>query len=391
MAGRGVDIILGGSPPVAAETEEVRKLGGLHIIGTERHESRRIDNQLRGRAGRQGDPGSSRFYVALEDELMRLFGSERIANLMDRFNIEEDVPIEHPWITKAIENAQVKVESHHFDIRKNVKEYDDVMNEQRSVIYTDRRRILEGEDLKGVIDEMVDKIVGDLVDVFCPDDVPPEEWDSEGLFKGFKEEFGHVPEGASEKDLAVVKADLAEETLIGWVEKLYSERETKLSSDVMRHLERFAMLRSIDEKWIDHLYSMDMLREGVGLRAYGQKDPKVEYINEAFYMFEELKDRIASDTIQFLFRVQVHLGPPPGAPGGPGHGGPGQLGPNGAPLEPVPMLPLLSHAPAMVTHTNREEGGGAASPVRRTEKIGRNDACPCGSGKKYKKCCGAAG
>ena len=361
MAGRGVDIILGGNPPDQAEAVEVRTAGGLHIIGTERHESRRIDNQLRGRAGRQGDPGTTRFYIALDDELMRLFGSDRIAGWMDRLGVEEDVPIEHGLITRGIENAQSKVESRHYDMRKSVLEYDDVMNKQREVIYTERLRILKGEDLRPHVEEMLDELFAELVDTYAPENAGRDEYDIEGLARAVREFFPLEAEDVEE--LRDLDREALRETVVDWAHEAYEQREEELGGDLLRELERMALLHTIDDKWIDHLQSMDMLREGIGLRAYGQKDPRLEYIAEAFNEFEGLKQRIREDTINFLFRVRVHEGAE------------------------APQM----HAPQVqITGTNRDDESGA-TPVRRpNSKVGRNDACPCGSGKKFKKCHGRA-
>lgn len=355
MAGRGVDIVLGGNPPDAAEATEVKELGGLFILGTERHESRRIDNQLRGRSGRQGDPGASRFYVALEDELMRLFGSEKITGLMERFGVEDDVPITHKWISGAIENAQKKVEMHHFDIRKQVLEYDDVMNKQREVIYGERRRILTGENLKPHITDMIEKTIDAMLATYAPQHIHQDMWEREALFKSFKDMFP-LPASSSVEDLATGNIEELKEILNTWAFDAYNQKEQKLGEEVMRELERFALLRILDEKWIDHLYSMDILREGIGLRAYGQKDPRIEYINEAFDAFEGLKERIQEDTVRFLYRVQVQVGK------------------------------FQERKKVKVTGTNREEEG--VQTLRKGKKVGRNEPCPCGSGKKYKKCCG---
>jgi preprotein translocase subunit SecA len=357
MAGRGVDIVLGGNPPDPALTEEVKGLGGLYIMGTERHESRRIDNQLRGRSGRQGDPGASKFYVALEDELMRLFGSDKISGLMEKLGLEEDVPIEHGWISKAIENAQTKVEMHHFDIRKQVLEYDDVMNKQREVIYKERNRILTGEDLKPHIMDIIDGTIKQIMQLYASPHVHPDQWDREGLFKAFRDTFP-LPFKASLEDLSSDRLDALEDLLKKWAIDAYEMKESHLGGDLMRQLERFALLRVLDEKWIDHLYSMDILREGIGLRAYGQKDPRIEYINEAFDAFEGLKERIQDDTIKFLYRVQVKVDS------------------------------LRETRRPQVTRINRGEGEGEAVQTRKVQKVGRNEPCSCGSGKKYKKCCG---
>jgi preprotein translocase subunit SecA len=357
MAGRGVDIVLGGNPPEPEMAGEVKTLGGLAIVGTERHESRRIDNQLRGRSGRQGDPGSSKFYVALEDELMRLFGSDKISGLMERFGLEEDVPIEHKWISKAIESAQTKVEMHHFDIRKQVLEYDDVMNKQREVIYSERNRILTGVDLKPHIMDIIDSTIKKTMQLYASPHVHPDQWDREGLFKSFKDTFP-FPFKAGIEDLASDRMEALEELLRKWALDAYAAKEEHLGPDLMRQLERFALLRVLDEKWIDHLYSMDILREGIGLRAYGQKDPRIEYINEAFDAFEGLKERIQEDTIRFLYRVQVKVDS------------------------------LKETRRPQAVKINRGEGEGAAVQTRKVQKVGRNEPCSCGSGKKFKKCCG---
>jgi len=357
MAGRGVDIVLGGNPPDPGSTEDVKGLGGLYIIGTERHESRRIDNQLRGRSGRQGDPGASKFYVALEDELMRLFGSDRISGLMEKLGLEEDVPIEHGWISKAIENAQTKVEMHHFDIRKQVLEYDDVMNKQREVIYKERNRILTGEDLKPHIMDIIDGTIKKIMQLYVSPHVHPDQWDREGLYKAFRDTFP-LPFKASLEDLSADRMEALEELLKKWAIDAYEIKEEHLGGDLMRQLERFALLRVLDEKWIDHLYSMDILREGIGLRAYGQKDPRFEYINEAFDAFEGLKERIQEDTLKCLYRVQVKVDS------------------------------LKETRRPQAVRTNRGDGDGAPVQTRKVQKVGRNEPCSCGSGKKFKKCCG---
>ncbi len=343
-----------------AERAEIVSQGGLHIIGTERHESRRIDNQLRGRAGRQGDPGSSRFYISLEDDLMRLFGSDRISGLMEKLGFEEDSPLEHSWLTSAIENAQKNVENRNFDIRKTVLEYDEVMNEHRRVIYADRRKILENQSAKPHVMAMICEYVDRLVDTYAPENLPVEEWDIQTLFKTCRETFVVLPENAGVEDLMQGRNEYIKKTVRRWAEYVYNAKEARLSSEIMRQIERFALLKVIDDKWIDHLYAMEMLREGVGLRGYGQKDPRVEYINEAFSMFEGLKSRIVEDTLQFLYKVEIRA---------------------------APRETAASHRNI---RTNREDGqpAGGGTVRRETRKVGRNDACPCGSGKKYKKCCG---
>jgi len=365
MAGRGVDIILGGNPPDLQAQEKVKQLQGLHIIGTERHESRRIDNQLRGRAGRQGDPGSTRFYVSLDDELMRLFGSDRVANLMTRLGVEEDVPIESGLITKAIENAQSKVESHHFDMRKNVLDYDDVMNKQREVIYAERRKVLEGNNLYPHIEEMIKGTIGRLFPEYVHADIPREEWSIEKLWLMLSDLFPVQFSGLTKEVLEDLKSkgaspDEIQSFIVEKVLEAYRKKESEVGSELMRELERRTLLHVIDSKWVDHLRNMDALREGIGLRAYGQKDPRIEYINEAYEMFDSLKRNIEEEAIRYLYHVQIK-----------------------------PVEPEERELAYEVTGTNRDDEGGGKKPVvNRDAKVGRNDPCPCGSGQKYKKCHG---
>jgi preprotein translocase subunit SecA len=395
MAGRGTDILLGGNPDflfkrilyqdeegklteeqkrkafeeIKADCEkdkqEVVTVGGLHILGTERHESRRIDNQLRGRAGRQGDPGSSRFYLSLEDDLLRIFASERISNLMLKLGMEEGVPIEHRMVTKAIENAQKKVEAHNFDIRKQLLEYDDVMNKQREVIYQHRRAILTGEDLSEEIRGMMTEVVDSFVDVYCPEDQYPEEWDFTGLAEALSAQFGpdFTQRAGSLDDLKNLGRDALREELQERVQQAYKQKEQTLGSDLLRYLEKMLLLQVIDHHWKDHLLGMDQLRDGIGLRGYGQKDPLVEYKREGYDMFAAMMDRIKADALERLFRVQAVRGEAPAA----------------APPPPSPLRMTL----------NRGEEPAAPQTVHRAgAKVGRNDPCPCGSGKKYKKCHG---
>jgi preprotein translocase subunit SecA len=366
MAGRGVDIILGGSPPDPEDAERVRGMGGLHIIGTERHEARRIDNQLRGRAGRQGDAGSSRFYVALDDELMRLFAGERIAGIMERLGIEDDVPIEHGMVSRQIEGAQKKVESYHFDMRKHVLEYDDVMNVQRKVIYAERRKILDGEGVRENVLNFIEALVGDLVDGFCSTDARPEEWDLAGLVDESRTLFP-LPEDISDASLRGMDHAEIKERLLTAALGAYEAKVQSVGADMMRELERLVLLQTLDRKWIDHLYAMDALREGIGLRAYGQANPLIEYQREGYALFEQLKHDVLEETVKFLYIVQV---------------------------QPAAAMPVHPSRPAY--RVMREDGdgarargqaGGAAVQVR-AAKVGRNDPCPCGSGKKYKKCHG---
>ena len=356
MAGRGVDIKLGGDPQDPAEESKVKSLGGLYILGTERHESRRIDNQLRGRSGRQGDPGASRFYCGLDDELMRLFGSDRIKGWMERLGVEDDIPIEHSWITKGIENAQRKVEGHHFDIRKNVLQYDDTMNEQRRIIYEERNRILRGEELKPHILGFVREIVDDLLGEFASGEVASSDWDLEGLANALNEQFApSSPFKAG--DLQGSRLPQLRDAILTSVEGEYQAKEDRLGAELMRELEKVALLRTLDEKWIEHLGNIDMLREGIGLRGYGQKDPRIEFIREAFEEFEGLKRRIRDDTVQFLYRVEVRMG------------------------EHIEQRETMQ-----VTRTNRDDSGRGTTVKRVGSKMGRNDPCWCGSGKKWKKC-----
>ncbi|GAB6179391.1 preprotein translocase subunit SecA [Desulfotomaculum defluvii] len=385
MAGRGTDILLGGNPEIFARNElrkkgiegdeataefqqllekykvqceaertKVVEAGGLHIIGTERHESRRIDNQLRGRAGRQGDPGSSQFYIALEDDLMRLFGSDNIAGLMERLGMEEDVPIENTLITKSIETAQKRVENRNFSIRKHVLEYDDVMNQQREVIYAQRRKVLVGENLAEHIQDTIEAVVQRSIDMYCPEGVHQEEWDLAGLFEYAENMYlpNHSLDVADYEETGRqgIKEELLEKTI-----EYYQKREEELGTATLREIERIVLLRLVDEKWMDHLDAMDQLREGIGLRAYGNKNPVIEYKFEAFDMFNNMIANIQDDVVRYVFRVNV-------------------------------ATPQERTQRQVVENRYDEEGGN--QPVRKESQVGRNDDCPCGSGKKYKKCCG---
>jgi preprotein translocase subunit SecA len=357
MAGRGVDIILGGNPPDPVEAERVRSLGGLHVIGTERHEARRIDNQLRGRSGRQGDAGSSRFYIALEDELMRIFAGERIAGLMDRLGIDEDTPIEHGLVTRQIESAQRKVEQYHFDIRKHVLEYDDVLNVQRKVIYAERRKILAGREVRDSVLDMIERLVEAQVDQVCVRDVHLEDWDLEGLVESLVLLIPAMGEVDPEA-LRGLPADDVKDRLVGLALEAYEKREAEIGPEVLREIERLVLLQTLDRKWMDHLYNMDSLREGIGLRAYAQTSPLVEYQREGYALFQTTLQAIQEEAVRLLYRVQI------------------------APEEkPVARPALPAREPAAVGARARSGGGGHP-------KIGRNDPCWCGSGKKYKKCHG---
>lgn len=406
MAGRGTDILLGGNPEFIAkkkmteegyskevineasgygpilndevrqareryrqlleeakketekEHDEVVKLGGLYIIGTERHESRRIDNQLRGRSGRQGDPGESRFYISLEDDLMRLFGSDRIKGMMNTLGIEDDQPIEHKILTRQIEQAQKKVEGINFDTRKHVLQYDDVMNKQREIIYKERRKVLEGENLRQYILDMVKSVIEKSVDMYTNGSKYPEEWDIKGL-------LDHLYDMFLEKDSVVIDVDidrLDKEILTDIIYeeavKQYEKKEAEIGPEQMREIERIVLLKVVDTKWMDHIDDMDQLRQGIGLRAYGQIDPVIEYKKMGFDMFDDLINSIQEDTVKFLYHVEIKN-------------------------DNMPKREQVAKPVA----TNR--GDEERKPVVKGKKIGRNDPCPCGSGKKYKKCCGA--
>ena len=426
MAGRGVDILLGGNPEYLARQEmaanewdndryllfdmdederkayeaeyepilakhkartddehiEVVEAGGLYVLGTERHESRRIDNQLRGRSGRQGDPGASLFYLSLEDDLMRMFASDRVASIMERFKWPDDEPIEAKMVSKAVENAQRQIEERNYEIRKNVLKYDEVMNGQREVIYGERRKILEGEDLKEQCQDFVRQVVEDVVDTWCPSDVYPEEWDRDGLITSLAEYF---PVASRPKDLEGI--DDATELRDRFVEEAmqaYEQKDVAVTPETMRELERVVLLNITDTKWREHLYEMDYLQEGIHLRAYAQKDPITEYRREAFDMFEALTQSIQDDFVKYIYRVELvrrEQEPPArvqrvqenrdevaSGAGGAGTGG------NGGAAAPQGI--------------GSRAGGNPQQAV--SDKVPRNAPCPCGSGKKYKKCHGAA-
>ena len=402
MAGRGTDILLGGNPDFLTlqtlrekgqdpdalpkveydaikkhwvehcrkEHDEVVQLGGLHILGTERHEARRIDNQLRGRAGRQGDPGSSRFYLSLEDDLMRIFASDRISGLMQSLGMDEGVPIESNLITRQIERAQKQVEARNFEIRKHLLEYDDVMNKQREAIYGLRRELLEGTDQREYILELAEDILLEFVERHAPKDKSPEDWDTEGLRIAVGNQFG--------LDIAAAGVDLKDGTYAELVEKLsarvrsiYEEKEARIGPEFMRFHERMIMLQVLDAQWKDHLYALDHLKEGIGLRGYGQRDPLIEYKKESFAMFEDLNARREEESVRYLYR-----------------------------FEPISQEELDARERAAEEARRRAQrqqnlvysgGDGSAVPAakRPAAKVGRNDPCPCGSGKKYKKCHGS--
>ncbi len=400
MAGRGTDIVLGGS--LDAELAKLGSLdevtinriksewqkrhdrvleqGGLHILSAERHESRRIDNQLRGRSGRQGDPGSSRFYLSLEDSLMRIFASERVSSMMQKLGMEEGEAIEHPWVSKAIENAQRKVEGRNFDMRKQVLEFDDVANDQRKVIYDQRNELMESDDISATINDIRYDVVNEVINEYIPPQSLEEQWDVPGLEEALENEFSQrmsVAEWLEQDD------SLHEETLrqriLEEIEQAYTEKESQVGADVIRHFEKAAMLQVLDGLWKEHLAAMDYLRQSIGLRGYAQKNPKQEYKRESFEMFTQLLDRIKNEVIKILSRVQIRA------------------------EEEVEAIEAQrrSQAPMQFEHAEAsamagaeelpqaKEGGEAAEPfVREGRKVGRNEPCPCGSGKKYKQCHG---
>lgn len=352
----------------SAETKEERvkvvEAGGLFIMGTERHESRRIDNQLRGRSGRQGDPGMSRFYISLEDDLMRLFGTERVEGIMNTLNIEEDYAIDHKVLSSAIERAQKKVEARNFEIRKNVLQYDDVMNQQREIIYAQRRRVLDGENMKDNFSTMIQHRIKETVDFYCHSDIAPEEWDYDmikndlvGIIKpSIVEDFAENSKGLKPEKIAET---LSQDTLAR-----YEAREEEFGNELMREIERVVLLRSVDENWMTHIDAIDQLKYGVGLQAYGQRDPVVEYKFQAFNMFEDMNKTIQDEAVRMIFTIKVQKG--------------------------------ASVERKAVAGPGRERLGGDAeekkkpkSVTRQGTKVGRNDPCPCGSGKKYKNCCGS--
>lgn len=406
MAGRGTDILLGGNPEFMAkkemrkqgyseelisqatsyvdtddpeilearrvyrslyekfekevekERQKVIELGGLHVIGTERHESRRIDNQLRGRAGRQGDPGSSRFYISLEDDLMRLFGSEKIQSIVQSLGLEEDQPIEYGLLSRQIEQAQKRIEGNNFNIRKHVLQYDDVMNTQREVIYSQRRRVLEGEDLRDAIMGMLDTFVDDIIQRFTAEIHDPEEWNIKGMLEYLERIM--LPSGSvviSEDELPNLTREELKRRIIEAAEAAYAKQEEENGPENMREAERVILLKVVDKKWMDHIDAMDQLRQGIGLRAYGQKNPVDEYRIEGYEMFEEMIHSIQEETLHILFNIKID--------------------------REVPKREKVAEP----LETNRGNDG-VRKPIVKGKKVGRNDPCPCGSGKKYKKCCG---
>ncbi len=383
MAGRGTDIKLG---------EGVEELGGLFIVGTERHESRRIDNQLRGRAGRQGDPGESRFFLSLEDDLLRLFAADRIAGMMDKLGMEEDEPIEHSLITRSVEHAQKKVEARNFDIRKHVLEYDDVMNQQREVIYGERKKILKGENLRENIMGMVKHIIKAEMDQYANEKLYPEEWTLDGLIEDAEKIY--APAGRLKKEeLVELSRDELKEALEGLAEECYSQRELLFGEDNMRELEKVVMLRVVDQKWKEHLDHMDMLREGINLRAYGQRNPLVEYKIEALDMFEEMEGSIMDQIASLMYHVSIVMPQPQAAEEDE------EAQARAAEAQKEQMQRTIATERSKLTDSLKEAQAAHGDDVSAAEvkkpvtnkdgsKVGRNDPCPCGSGKKYKNCCG---
>jgi preprotein translocase subunit SecA len=346
----------------AKEAEEVKAAGGLFILGTERHDSRRIDNQLRGRAGRQGDPGESRFFLSLQDDLMRLFGSDRILGMVETLGLDEDTPIEHKMLSGAIESSQKKVEGRNFEIRKHVLQFDDVMNQQRNIIYAQRQKVLEGENIKQSILKMIEEWIDATLDAACASDDVPDNWNYALLAESFEPLF--LPKGAlnfSFEELNSLTRERLREMILDSAMKRYEELESEIGEETMRELERVILLRVVDQRWMDHIDQMDELKRGINLRAYGQRDPVVEYKFEGFAMFEEMIASVKEETTRLIYLASV-------------------------------SKPESLERKAVAKATS--QSGGSEENINKTvrrkgEKVGRNDPCPCGSGKKYKKCCGA--
>jgi preprotein translocase subunit SecA len=397
MAGRGTDIVLGGNLDAeidkinknetyseeqkkekiqrareiwTANHKEVVEKGGLHIIGTERHESRRIDNQLRGRSGRQGDPGSSQFFVSLEDDLMRLFGSENVSSIMEKLGMEENVPIEHPMISKAIESAQKKVEGRNFEIRKHILEYDDVLNQQREIIYKQRRLVLEGGNLRESINKMMEDVVDNALNLYADNKLPEDEWDLVGLLNYIERVFD-LSGRFQPEDFKKLSREEYQEKILQEAYSYYDEREQDIGPELMRELERVILLRTVDRKWMDHIDAMHQLRQGVGLRAYGQENPLVEYKYEAYEMFQEMVRSIQEDVCRLIFHVQVKETPQ--------H--------RQVVSSSLSVKPESKGIPQKTLPEKASPQESRPKPIS-VKKVGRNDPCPCGSGKKYKKCCG---
>jgi len=366
MAGRGTDIVLGKGDPT--QNEEVKKYGGLHIIGTERHESRRIDNQLRGRAGRQGDPGSSRFFLSMEDELMRLFGSDKMSNLMQKLGLKEGEDLQHPWISKAVESAQRKVEGMNFDIRRQLIDFDNVINKQREAVYGLRNEILDGEDLTTAIKDMIYESVKEKVSLwtvgkYC------EEWDWANIKAWLLKTFGIEYEIKNKNEMNFMSKEIVQSNIFEEILKVYDKRQEQLTSEVMVKLQRMIFLQMIDSSWKDHLYELDQLKHGIGYRVYAQKDPKIEYQKESFVLFESMMKRIRENTIEYIFKIQIDTK-----------------------LHEVAKSQDFNK-PDKINFNfekNRLDKQDECNKYLSKIKIGRNDLCPCGSGKKYKRCCGVS-
>jgi preprotein translocase subunit SecA len=391
-----------------AEHDEVIAMGGLHILGTERHEARRIDNQLRGRAGRQGDPGASRFFLSLEDDLMRIFGGEKVKNLMYMLGMTEGVPIESRLISKRIETAQKNVEAQHFEARKHLLEYDDVMNKQREAIYGLRRSFLEGRDQKEFVLERAEMIADSLVETYCPREQHPEQWNVTQFNNEVLNQYGIDLKVAGVDPVNMSHDDL-QNTFVDKVKERYEQKETMFGAPTLRWLERHILLDIVDAQWKDHLLTLDHLKEGIGLRGYGQKDPLVEYKRESFDMFEAMMQRFQEDTTRYLYLMQIiergsggGVGPGPGesdqsqsAPAGlpSGNDGNGHRPPRNVSTSMDDLEESFQRRKRRELEQARMAGAGERQPVqqviRGSAKVGRNDPCPCGSGKKYKKCCGA--
>ncbi|WP_417535258.1 preprotein translocase subunit SecA [Methylophaga sp.] len=399
MAGRGTDIVLGGSldaeldglPEDTSDEqkqtirqawmnrhEAVLAAGGLHIIGTERHESRRIDNQLRGRSGRQGDPGSTRFYLSLEDNLMRIFASDRMAGLMQKLGMEEGEAIEHPWVSRAIENAQRKVEGHNFDIRKQLLEFDDVANDQRKVVYEQRNELMAADDVSETISSMRSTVINDVISMYIPPNSIDEQWDISGLEEALREEFAlEVPVAEWLENDDSLHEESLRERIVEEAEKAYKQKEEAVGSELMRHFEKAIMLQTLDSQWKDHLAQMDYLRTGINLRGYAQKDPKQEYKRESFSLFKAMLDNIKHEVIKLISRVQIRAEEDVEAV-------------EEQRRQTAEMEYQHEQAQQLASEENQEEDLAAHQPYTRDgSKIGRNDPCPCGSGKKFKQCHGA--
>ncbi|MDR2395283.1 MAG: preprotein translocase subunit SecA [Endomicrobium sp.] len=360
MAGRGTDIVLGAQDKL--QNQEVKNLGGLHIIGTERHESRRIDNQLRGRAGRQGDPGSTRFFLSMEDELMRLFGSDRMIVMMQRFGLKEDENIQHPWITKAVEGAQRKVEGMNFDIRKQLIDFDNVMNKQREAVYNLRNEILEGEDITDTLKDMISESIEEKLDMWASAKYS-EEWDSPSIDAWLFRSFGIKYEVGRKDESNFLTREALSKDIYDRVLEAYEKRKEELTPELMAQIQRMILLQMIDSSWKDHLYELDQLKRGIGFRAYAQKDPKIEYQKESFALFESMMKRIRENTIEYIFKVQVNT-------------------------KPKVENKVFSDVKKSNSILENKKVKVEPNKLKDLNKIGRNDTCPCGSGKKYKKCCG---